>query len=468
MPDIRIAVIDNGIYDKILKKSLEHKIYIDCQKRCVRDFNCVNDFNFPHGTICALILEEKFSDGILSSVKILNNNGVGNIEKLKPALEWCYNNNIFLVNLSLGTVDFKDKNIVRELINYYANRGMIIIAATANNGYKSFPACFSNVISVAIDDTFDVNEKLLRNKGVDFTVSFKHKINIAGENIKISKSNSYAAPYITAKVGEILSENSEYSICQIKKKLYAQRHKKFIQYCPDWIEVAWISSGKKISKANYYFQTIESFEEISQADTIILYSEEDLKKYCDFEKHIVYLGNSLVGVDYNKQFFWCPKYRKEQIIQTEPRNGTIDIPIIFCNFDSTQDSIWLITEIRNRFDIDGYNVFAADFIVDCVLYDLEYIPESIYKKDKDKLYNFLYWQVYYNRSDLILYGIETDNIIEIVKEADMVLNINKKEKHILIEIYCDNIKRLEKKADALSYNIIQEVYLEMVRILTEE
>lgn len=94
------------------------------------------------------LLFKNFPDSEIYSLRILDENGKGEIECLKPALEWCLESGINVVNLSLGTTHFKDKTGIRKIINYYANQGICIIAATSNSKYVTYPASFSNVLEL--------------------------------------------------------------------------------------------------------------------------------------------------------------------------------------------------------------------------------------------------------------------------------------------------------------------------------
>ncbi len=58
--------------------------------------------DFLHGTICAIIIEKYCPDAVFNSIRILNQNGTGGVEKLEPALEWCCKNNIKLSILVWG------------------------------------------------------------------------------------------------------------------------------------------------------------------------------------------------------------------------------------------------------------------------------------------------------------------------------------------------------------------------------
>ena len=80
------------------------------------------------------------------------------------------------------------------MVNQYANKGLIIIAATANSGYTAFPASFSNVIGVKAKDTFNIDAEGLRDKGVDFAAPSEHKIWFEGGNdITFRKVTAYAS-----------------------------------------------------------------------------------------------------------------------------------------------------------------------------------------------------------------------------------------------------------------------------------
>lgn len=80
---------------------------------------------------------------------MLDSDGTGLLAKLKPALEWCLLHQIKVVNISFGSTHFKDKEQIGALVNYYSAKGLVMVAATANSGYVSYPSSLSNVIGVA-------------------------------------------------------------------------------------------------------------------------------------------------------------------------------------------------------------------------------------------------------------------------------------------------------------------------------
>lgn len=453
---IKIAVLDNGVDEKLLALCGLPDI-IQQNKGNISD----EEDLFLHGTNCAMIIGLNCADAELYSYKLLDNTGKGNVDDLKSAFDWCLMNNIRLVNLSFGTTHFKDKGIIRQLVNQYANKGLSIIAATANSGYTAFPASFSNVIGVKAKDTFNIDAEGLRDKGVDFAAPSEHKIWFGGNDITLQKSNSYAAPYVTAMAGRLMMEQSWINnVWQIKKHLYQKFRGKCVQYIPDWIEKGWIAGKVIKSKEEVYFEVAAKEE----ADTVILYDKNEFNEYR--EKHIVYLGNEIAEQPDTQCFFWSRRNRKEQILCSRIKKESINIPVILIKSDKEQDQIWWLTELRKCFEAEGYNAYAISTEQESVLYDLEYIPFAVDENISNKIGDFLYWQTYYNQSDLIICGIQEKESIGV--EADIFVRIENGKKQTGIQIYCDKIKKTQMCFGTLGEQQIKKVYDCLLTILTED
>lgn len=347
------------------------------------------------------------------------------------------------------------------MVNQYANKGLIIIAATANSGYTAFPASFSNVIGVKAKDTFNIDAEGLRDKGVDFAAPSEHKIWFGGNDITLQKSNSYAAPYVTAMAGRLMMEQSWINnVWQIKKHLYQKFRGKCVQYIPDWIEKGWIAGKVLKSKEEVYFEVAAKEE----ADTVILYDKNEFNEYR--EKHIVYLGNEIAEQPDTQCFFWSRRNRKEQILCSRIKKENINIPVILLKSGKEQDQIWWLTELRKSFEAEGYNAYAISTEQESVLYDLEYIPFAVDENISNKIGDFLYWQTYYNQSDLIICGIQEKESIGV--EADIFVRIENGKKQTGIQLYCDKIKKAQMCFGTLGEQQIKEVYDCLLTILTED
>ncbi len=437
---VKIAVIDNGIDDTQLHFKLENKVYVDSVFKCITDDKNMKDTAFLHGTICTYIIKSNVENSKLYSVRILDESGNGFINSISPALEWCYQNDIQLVNLSLGTTHFHDKNKIREIVNRYAYKGMIIVAATSNNGYTTYPASFSNVISVEAGEDFCFTESTQKEKGVDFIAPVIQKYSSEKTSFSIPQSNSYATPYVTAMIANILQEKSSASLTTIRETLCNSQGKRTFFYTPDWIESAWISDKCRKSEAAYYFKCASGELDIcrDEIDTIIVMDKDELQQYYDKEKHIVYLGDDSIERPLTNGYFWSKEQRIEQIASSQKRISEIQIPIITIELHMEQDSILLLDGLRNSFYEDGYNAYAVSGKTESVLYGLEFFPKELCSPLKrDVALDFIYWQTFYNQSDVILFCMDKKEFSFFMEDTDMEIRINPVEEKVVAEIYCD-------------------------------
>ena len=367
MNNIRIGVLDTAV---------------DYSMKTVENMNLIiPDYNknrLTHGAICYLVLRKNTDLPISVEISVLSDTGIGYTNSIYAALGKCIEKNIWIINMSLGTTHFLDKAYIKKTINHYANKGLIIIAASSNDGFTTYPASLSNVISVACGDDFCVDENLQMQKGIDFIAPSEHEITIEGASFRLGKSNSYAAPYVTAMVGNLISEKGMMTVNEIRNAL-APRSEQFIYY-PDWIENAWVSPDCRRSKAGFYFEedTRKLQECIDEVDTLVLCSPDDIKGYADAGKNIVYLGSddNTVTPDI-KYHFWSGKMRRKQVLTSLCKDGDINIPVICCIFEEAIDQIYCLCELKKLFANDGYNAYTGCGMIEAPLYDVEFLPTAL-------------------------------------------------------------------------------------------
>lgn len=151
---ITVAIIDSGI-------DLSHKRFqnIDIHGFNVLDKNgkyeVNNDIqdNIGHGTAVASIILSHITNIKFICIKIFNNmNDFIDEKKLIFSLNFLRENYEFdIINLSLG-VNYVLDNKLYEICKKITDESKIIISAFDNNGYISYPACYSNIIGVSSDD----------------------------------------------------------------------------------------------------------------------------------------------------------------------------------------------------------------------------------------------------------------------------------------------------------------------------
>lgn len=431
MQKVKIAVIDNGVDHTQTAYEIKRKIYVNSSLQCEEDTADMKSVNFTHGTICVSVIQSCFADGELYSIRILDEDGRGFINRFETALSWCYENDIFLVNLSLGTTYFKDIDKMREMVNYYANRGMCMIAAGSNGGYTTYPASLSHVIGVIANGNKHSGMLENRLRGMDVFAPSRHEIVLHGEKCVLPSSNSYATPFVTALCGKIIEKKKCKHIIDVKNELreHAGSEIRVVQgYSePDWISHAQICMKNVNHREYYYFQTSDGGESAQIADTVIIDDLAEMEYAVKSGKHIVYLGKEKFEGSINHRFYWSP-YDKEKLISgCEGRCAESELPVIMCRLCDGIDEIFLLTEIKRCFSEEGYNIYTASMVAEGILCDLDYIPEKS-MSEEDKVRKYIQMQTHLKQCDGIVIGGNSDDAVRLkalFAEIDVEISIKR-------------------------------------------
>ena len=220
MSRIKAAIIDDGVDVSQFSNIQSFTVKKDLSIK--KDFTAAKQYN--HATTCMKIIQ-KFTD--ISnvdwySIKILDDDSkLANINQFLKALELCaelgvkiimpekteqYNSSIYLA--------INDFEYVEKYVNRLCDMGVIIVAASSNKGTVTYPAYMNNVIGVKNnyllkDDKYIFNENPMDH--IDFSAASAHILRSGKELNVTMRSNSYAAPIITAKVITILNNNESAS-----------------------------------------------------------------------------------------------------------------------------------------------------------------------------------------------------------------------------------------------------------------
>ncbi|AWB43450.1 hypothetical protein DCC85_03900 [Paenibacillus sp. CAA11] len=201
---VKVAIIDDGISRGICRSQ---GIVVNCYELVDRQVRRLEEdadiSSLSHGTICTLILASFTKHMEIYSLNIIPQaSRTTSVYDLCIALEWCLENDIKIVNMSLGTTYFADYFILESIIQQLYMNGTIIVAACNNDNVLTSPASMPNVIGVKCDSQdvlkegeFFYNEKDIRNIQITSCCIYSPL-----EGLPIEICNSYAAPYITALV----------------------------------------------------------------------------------------------------------------------------------------------------------------------------------------------------------------------------------------------------------------------------
>lgn len=223
---IKTVIIDTGIDNSEYQTGeLWLNVEVDSSGQIRESVSYRTACGSNHGSVCCAILRKYCLDADIGSIKILDKDGCGNRDQLVAALHYCADHKIKLVNLSLGTIDFRDFKVIERAVNHAVRNGTIIVAASSNRNIYTCPASLPNVIGVKGDTGGKLGEGqyiFYSNPldGVDIKACSSHLLlRNDGSSEKTSLNNSFAAPMLTAIVHNMLIENPILTMKDIKEKL---------------------------------------------------------------------------------------------------------------------------------------------------------------------------------------------------------------------------------------------------------
>jgi len=200
---IKVAIIDSGIDENIAK--VEVKKVLNAKK---------ND-EFGHGTIVATLINENFLKGNYSNVNlliydanVLDDEGKASIDDIIKGIKWAINQNVDIINISLGVQVRNDElqNVVKEA----AEKNIILIGAAGNTlGMKvDYPARFSEVLSISSVD-FNLQRDYIAAKGKIDYVSYGVNIDVTKvgkmQHEKEIRGTSFATANATGIIAALLA-----------------------------------------------------------------------------------------------------------------------------------------------------------------------------------------------------------------------------------------------------------------------
>lgn len=397
---IHVCVIDDGVCEDEI-----------CTFKNVQIGNgkVINTFNVckknSHGTGCAkVIVKHAEKDTLISSVSILNRQCKGNIQSLCTAFEWCVENDVDIINLSLGSIFFKDKELLLSAVNHCAENGIVIVGATSNEGYVTYPASFTNVLGVR---SFDEKEKSGCVARYDTNLGFglfetqgSEKICISGIEKTTSWCNSVAAPQFTAEIINVYEEGiSPIAI----RNMFGNKLLKINCFGIDWASKAYVQNINGLIPEWCVCKIVDNEMEISLdiADTVITQKADDIKKWSEAGKNIIYIGDDVIDYVGNDRYVWSKYNRIKQIHYNQIAQQDISgVPVIFIKGVCALKYIY---GLEKMFKEKDYHAYSISHSILYELYGITYIPTEI--MDADKLNNFIRNELYYKLGDILLYDI---------------------------------------------------------------
>jgi subtilisin len=178
---------------------------------------------FGHGTACAGIIRRAAPESELYSIRVLGGRLSGKGVVLAAGLRWALDNEMHVLNLSLGTGKRDLYALFHELADEAFFRGVMLVCAANNLAMRTYPAEYASVFSVAAhewQDPFRFNYNPsppieFGAPGIDVEVAW-----LEGSRIRAT-GNSFAAPHLTGLIARILSKHAGLTPFQMKAVLLA-------------------------------------------------------------------------------------------------------------------------------------------------------------------------------------------------------------------------------------------------------
>lgn len=399
---LKIAIIDDGINMELLCKLRNKKTNISCLQ--IQKNVCVAQYIHPtqpinHGTICtAILIETLESLGIsedieLISISILGEEKQNKLQKLSEAIQWAIDHKVNLISLSIGSKEFTGAGEIIKVSKKAKRKNTIIVAAGANDGMITYPACLPSVIGVKAGN-FGLEESIYDNPadGIDIQANIP-KLHVLKTlerdfNYYLTTANSLLAPVVTGQIADILlKEEKIHDIRIIKELLAKEKNLKIIKDNYGYLPLR-INAGRKkteeipipVIAMEYHPSNKEDIENLTRA-----LQQEFIKN----EYNCVCISDMILENYFEENRFRLPvEHKKERIcFYGDILNASVILLIIEeKNFNSSLSFHFIdaiISEKIKCVDCPSYHLKMTD--TDLVSSDLfKWIIKLFYVQDEDE------------------------------------------------------------------------------------
>jgi subtilisin len=223
---VKVAVIDSGIDNDHPAIAGHVKGYISLFEDRVGLLHSSEEPHtdaFGHGTACADIIRRLAPDCDLYSVKVLGPTLSGKGTAFAAGLRWAIEQNMQVINLSLGSTKKEYSGLFYELTDAAYFKNIMLVTAANNMPTASFPSLYAAVVSVACCEGQNPYEFYYNPVppvefgalGVNVTVAW-----LDGQQRTVT-GNSFSAPHISGLIAKILGKHPGLTPFEIKTILRA-------------------------------------------------------------------------------------------------------------------------------------------------------------------------------------------------------------------------------------------------------
>lgn len=237
---LKIAIIDDGVNIELIHRLIGRRMDVTCLQAQNDDYvtqpiESLQVIN--HGTICTSILLEALSKmNILDyveviSISILDERNQHNLQQLSDTIQWGINQQVDLISLSIGSKVFASAAELIEISKKAERKNMVIVAAAANDGVITYPACLPSVIGVRVTKSILDEECVYGDSldGINIQISMPEleilKILEQDFGHYLPKTNSLLVPVVVGQIASIILEEKRMMSIEHIKEFFAKKKK---------------------------------------------------------------------------------------------------------------------------------------------------------------------------------------------------------------------------------------------------
>ncbi|TCI48169.1 MULTISPECIES: peptidase S8 [unclassified Exiguobacterium] len=219
---VKVAVLDTGVDHRLL--DLKGKVDVRNGKNFV-DPNGEGDAidDHGHGTHVAGVIAAAQNNGTsmrgivpnvsILPVKVLDAGGYGETDQIALGIKYAVDAGAKVINMSLGGTESRT---IGYMLKYAHDRGVIIVAATGNDGQSrvSYPASSKYTISVGATNTFGLVTDY-SNYGINVDVvapGSKVASLVPDGNVVYMDGTSMATPHVASAVALLVSQHPRVTV----------------------------------------------------------------------------------------------------------------------------------------------------------------------------------------------------------------------------------------------------------------
>ena len=147
---LNIAVIDSGV-------NLRHPHIFAPTRGVEWDAGAISsgdqtwEDTIGHGTAVMAAIQEAAPEANYHAIKLFGNSLRSSSPQLMKAIEWAIDNEMDIVNLSLGTPNFDYRSEMQALVDRAEAAGVVLVSARSSGASPVLPGSLERVISVDVD-----------------------------------------------------------------------------------------------------------------------------------------------------------------------------------------------------------------------------------------------------------------------------------------------------------------------------